>query len=254
MPARSLALPWDADMTTDNEKVLDKVRKLLALANNEAASEGERDNAMRMAHKLLTMHQLEMAYVDAHTRDRDDPRGRTDWEGWNMPWCKNIRSTVGKLFMCQYIIGGKINATRGRHIYVGRASNVATAMYMSDFIIRSLLREGTKRFGHNLAPETRAFATGASDRLYARVSEMQKQAQQEVKAAGSSLVLADLALVEQDANEAWKLANMSTTQTKPKSRKNIDVSAYLEGTEYGSTIGLNTQLANKPGTLAIGSK
>ncbi len=68
MPARSLALPWDADMTTDNEKVLDKVRKLLALANNEAASEGERDNAMRMAHKLLTMHQLEMADVDAHTR------------------------------------------------------------------------------------------------------------------------------------------------------------------------------------------
>lgn len=33
--------------------IVEKVRKLLNLANDESASEGERDNALRMAHAFL---------------------------------------------------------------------------------------------------------------------------------------------------------------------------------------------------------
>ena len=50
------------------EKILDKVKKLLAVANNEAATEGERDNALRMAHNMLAKHNLAMADLDEHNK------------------------------------------------------------------------------------------------------------------------------------------------------------------------------------------
>ena len=45
----------------ERNKILARVRKLLNLANNAAATEGERDNAMRMAHATLAKYNLSLA-------------------------------------------------------------------------------------------------------------------------------------------------------------------------------------------------
>lgn len=71
----------------DEDRILERVRKMLALANDEAATEGERDNALRMAHNLLMKHQLSMEDVENHAKDKDDPRGHFKGDGWSMPWC-----------------------------------------------------------------------------------------------------------------------------------------------------------------------
>jgi hypothetical protein len=233
------------------EKILSRVRKMLALANDEAATEGERENAMRMAHNLLTKHQLDMADVDAHAREADDPRGHFDNDGWNMPWCREVRATVAHLFMCKYYFQ-KINATRGKHHFVGRESQATTAMFLADWLVRCILKEGAKRYGHNLLPETRAFCLGASHRLWMRVREMEAAKQAEIRAQGYGLVLADQAKVEALANDEFVKA-MGTDIVTQKARKqaDIDLNAFRSGNEFGKGLSLSAQVGNRPGTKQL---
>ena len=55
--------------------ILDRVKKMLAIANDSAASEGECDNALRMAHNTLAKHNLDMADLNAHCQ----MEGREDY-------------------------------------------------------------------------------------------------------------------------------------------------------------------------------
>lgn len=226
-------------------RILERVRKLLALANDEAATEGERDNALRMAHATLMKHQLTLEHLDAHQREQEDPRERLDTEGWNLVWCRDVRNAIAKLFFCKYLIGRKINATKGVHVYVGRASNVATAAYMSDFVIQGILREADKRYKHRLTPEGRSFCVGVAARLWERVVQMQesKEVQAEVTASGSALVVADYYKTEADANAAWIAANLQTQAGKARKQAQVKWGAYSAGHEHGNSISLNQQVS-----------
>lgn len=228
---------------TMSEKILDRVRKLLALANDDAATEGERDNALRMAHATLMKHNLSMEHLDAHERAKQDPRERLDTEGWNLVWCRDLRNIIAKLFFCKYYIGGRINATRGRHVYVGRASNVATAAYMSDWIIASVLKEADRLYKHRLTPEGRSFCVGVVYKLEERVLEINKATQAEVTATGSALVVADYYRTEQEANVLWVSENMTVVKAKARRNTDIDEDAYAAGQRFGGMIQLNQQVA-----------
>ncbi len=227
---------------SNQEKVLDKIRKLLAMANDDRGNEQERDTALRMAHTLLTKHGLELQDVEEAARDAVDPRGTFDFESWSMPWTREIRHYVGKLFMCEYIFGHKRSGTKQVHWYVGRESNAATAMYMSTYVIESILKEGRRLYTHNLSPQTRSFAVGCVRRLAVRIEKMIADKAEEVGCGtGTSLVLLDLAKREQLANmdfiKDWDVKEKSVRQSE------VDQHAFRKGVEYGGKIGLNVQIA-----------
>ena len=52
-------------MSTPHEKIMARVKKMLTLAYDKGATEGERDNALRMAHKYLAKYNLDIAEVEA---------------------------------------------------------------------------------------------------------------------------------------------------------------------------------------------
>lgn len=232
--------------TVNREKILDRVRKMLALANDDGAAEGERDNALRMAHNTLAKYEMSLIELDAHTREKEDPRGRFDTEGWNLLWCRYVRQTVARLFGCEYLQGGKINATKGRHIYIGRTSNTATAAYMSDYIIQGMLKEADKRYGHRLTPDGRSFCTGVSDRLRVRVRELQEANRVELEATpGTALVLADYWKAESTANNEWMYANMRIGKARAVGWSSVHAGSYHAGKEHANSINLSRQLSGK---------
>ena len=64
------------------EKVLEKIRKLLERANDERGStENERELALRMATSMMAKYQLDMSDIPQAQREKDDPLGRFDGEG-----------------------------------------------------------------------------------------------------------------------------------------------------------------------------
>lgn len=231
-------------MTTE-EKILERVRKMLAIANDSAATEAERDLALKMAHDLLAKHELDMSDVSEAEREKDDPRGHFMNTGWNAQYAKTIRNAMSKLFRCHYYHGRKINGTRGEHNFVGRESSATTAMYMSDWIITSLLREADRRYGHRLNPAGRSFCVGASSRLWVWVEELIAEKQKEFTSMGVALVLYDVAKKEEEANLAFIVAMGVVLEKKARRSTNVLTNAYESGKTYADSVNLNTQIANQ---------
>ena len=55
----------------ENERVLEKVKKLLALANDRGATEGESQTALLMAQKIMAENNLTIKDVEAKIRPRE---------------------------------------------------------------------------------------------------------------------------------------------------------------------------------------
>lgn len=222
------------------EKIISRIQKMLALANDLAASEGERDNALRMAYATMAKYNIDMAAVDKHLR----PEDRINFEStsWAWMWAKQVNQIVGKLFFCKYYVGRKINGTQCQHHFVGKESNAMTAAVMADYVVNSILREGRAIYKQNTAPGTRAFAIGAMHALYNRVEQMRRDDMPDA-APGTALVLASLHKTEQDANEAFlQESGTSLVHRKGGNRAVGDHNAYEAGQAYGKNINLSAQL------------
>lgn len=231
-----------------NDRILERIRKLLAMANDERGNDHERETALRQAHAMLTKHGLDMMDVAEHEREKVDPRGKHTVEGWSMVWSRHIHNAIGRLFMCKYFYGKKINGTKQEHHFVGRESNALTAMYMSTYVVDNILKEGRRQFGHNLAPGTREFALGCAQRLSQRVSEMLAAKVEQTASDGRSLTLLDMVADEERANAefvaGWRFKRGSRGRAVAKT------DAYAAGYEHGGKINLNVQVA-RPDTLRL---
>lgn len=231
------------------ERILDRIKKMLALANDLAATEGERDNALRMAYATMSKYNLTMAQIESHGHKVDEPRIDFRSDGWSWLWAKQVRSIVGDLFFCKYYYSGKINGTQCYHHFIGRESNAMTAAVMGDWIVDSILKEGRKIYKQNTAPGTRAFAIGAMHKLYERVEEIKRQraAEMERESTGTSLVLASHYSQEQAANDRFLAEHVGTLKESKGRSSKVDASAYRAGAEFGAKINLNEQVGQSGG-------
>lgn len=229
----------------NTERIIDRIKKMLALANDLASSEGERDNALRMAYNTMAKYNIDMATVDA--RSKQEERVNLTSPSWSWMWARHVNKIVGELFFCKYYYSTKINGTQCIHHFVGKESNAMTAAVMADFIVNSILKEGRSIYKQNTAPGTRAFAMGAMHALYARVEQIKQDRIDELHesaAPGTALVLANLYLTEMQANEEF-CADIEITVTKAKARAVTDTDAYYAGQAYGESINLSPQVAEE---------
>lgn len=236
------------------DKVIDRINKMLALANCAGATEGERDNALRMSYNLLAKYNLTMVDVDAAAQEKEDPRKATSSPGWSQTWAKHIYNSMADLFFCSYFSSGKINATKCHHYIVGKESNATTARLMAEYIINSILKEARSLYVHNLAPESRAFAVGAMTKLSQRVKDLKRQQAQDEQqtAPGNALVLANLYDSEKRANQII-VDSQFNVKTKHTTTKSVNADAYQAGKDFGAKVSLAPQVGANRSRVAIGA-
>ncbi|WP_455363568.1 DUF7168 domain-containing protein [[Eubacterium] cellulosolvens] len=234
------------------EQILKKVQKLLKLANNKAASEGERDNAMRQAHKFLAKYNLDLADVDAanaeETRQaKGEPREEHTHRFYGRPWARHAASAVGRLFFCDYLYVSHKKATDVKHYFIGRRSNAITASLMAEFVVKSIMREG-KRQQREFDEDNgwfRAFCWGASHKVSDRVNKLiaGEDESQTTEAPGTALVLASYYEQERAANQLM-IRQLHPALRKGRGGKGYAYGgdAYSRGKAYGSTVSLNRQV------------
>jgi len=82
------------------DKLINRIQKMLALAHDKAATEGERDTALSMVYKLLAKHNLTMADVGKG----GEQRVQASELFYGRPWATQVCLTVGQLFFCEYFL------------------------------------------------------------------------------------------------------------------------------------------------------
>src|SRR5882724_678898 len=114
-------------MTAEQDKILERVRKMMRLANNSGATEGERDNALRMARATLEKYNLDMAAVEVEGAAPSEERVMKRTNFYGRPWARSVAVAAGDLCFCSYLFVGASRAADTAHIFVGRTSNAITA-------------------------------------------------------------------------------------------------------------------------------
>jgi hypothetical protein len=224
--------------------ILTKVQKLLNLGTNTGATEGERENALRMAHNLLIKHNLSMEDLDElkTLEERID----LPYEAWSMLWSGQLAVSISRLFLCKVYKGNKINGTKAQLHFVGRVSNVTTAKMMHEYLVNSILKECRKNWKHNLAPESRSFSLGASSKIFQRVMELMEKPSEEILSTGTALAVVQIYKAEEEANSAFlKSVGVNLIKGKASSKqKNVRMDAYQAGKTYGANVSLNGQVSS----------
>lgn len=223
----------------NNEKILDRAKKMLALGKCLGTTEQERDTALQMAYRLLAKHNLTVADVNMH--EAPEPRDRYKVPGWSMLWAKSAHHHIADLFFCEYYYGGKINSTKCWHYFVGKEGNATTAMHMADYIVASILKEGRTRYGDNLCPETRSFALGAVSKLRQRIAVLKEQAAKDPElSSGTALMLVNVYASEKAANALILPSDLK----EGRAGKPADSEQWHEGRAFGDKLSLNVRVGN----------
>lgn len=226
-------------------RIIERVQKLLNLANDAGAAEGERDNALRMAHATLAKYNLDLAQVEAHGRQKED-RGMTRSDFPNHIWARQVCHCIAQLFFCHYICTRGGNEDKGAHFFVGRQANATTAALVSEFAVRSIVKEGQRKMRERGERWSwfRAFGTGAAIHIAERVTALMQDRNQVEGSDSKALVLASLYQTEAHANDEWmKRMNLQTQTTTYK--PHVEAEASREGYVYGATVPLQASIQNK---------
>lgn len=234
------------------ERILARVRKMLRLAQDAGATEGERDNAMRMAHATLAKHNLDLALATA-TKEKESATDAARvnhtsiYGGW--PWARAISMNVAKLFFCEYIYSDGKGVWTTRHYFIGRTANAVTASLVAEFVVKAVIREAQRiaRVEYRNNAFVRSFGWGAAERIRQRVAELMIDPAQVDGDRKNALVLASFYDTETERNkqamEVWFPKDSRKDSRMGKTQVRVD--AYAAGQAYGDTVSLQPQIGGK---------
>ena len=228
---------------SNQEKIIDRVRKMLAIANDGRAPDAERDNALRMAHALLAKHNLAMSEVES--REEQEDRITEQFLHKSFPWARIVAHAVGQLFFCEFFYQHTFDAGKSYYNFIGRESNTATARAMTEYLTASIEKEARKAAKDALqglgGKYHRDFCKGASAAIWRRVVEIRTAAENSQQTSDSR-ALTIVSLYAQEAAENAVILATFDAKERPDRQSAADAAAWRKGHAHGNSVSLNLQV------------
>lgn len=210
-----------------NDKIIEKIKKLFALANNEGATLNEAENAMRMARKLLDKHNLSMGdLADLKEEVSVEFRNAQD-----VPWMRSLIHAISTLYNCKYFVSRNFGS-EPKHIIIGTESNRITSGLIINRLEYLIKKEGKGKGA--------AFRNGAAVGVWTTVQAIQKERREEEAVVGTGLMLIDVDKKQMGAADDF-LKGMGLNLTKSKSKTKMSSDGY----QYGKGLSVNPQMGGK---------
>lgn len=205
--------------------MINKIKKLFALASNASSQGNESENAMRMANKLLEKHAISMLDLS----DQESV-GVTFMSPPDVPWVRVLCNSIAKLYSCKVIRDP--NWENSKMILIGTESNRITAEIVINQLIDQITKE-SKGKGN-------AFRNGAADSLYQSCMTMirERKADKVEAIPGTGLVPLDIITKQLAEIDDWMKKHMpNTTTSRSNTRSSAEGRAYGKGLNAGARVG-----------------
>lgn len=236
-------------MSKPDKKIIERIRKLLAMGQGEA-NENEAAIAMRRALALMAKYNLDMADFDEEVEPRGESFFKKQRGG---PWARTIAMGIAQLYFCKYYYMN-LGKRNDEHHFVGKQSNREIAEMVALFVIDTIDAEAKRNAVsdsmHSKTQYLNSFRNAASHRIYKRCQDLIKEAGDGgmvEEYSGTTLpVLASMYDQEMDANEQWIREEAGIKLKKSKSReRSTSRAGYQAGGEAGKRVSLRPNLSNK---------
>lgn len=227
---------------TEQEKILERVKKLLALAGNNN-SEHEAAAAAAKAQELLLKHDLDMSMVEDSSVEVDDEGVHHTILEKNYVGARGIlMKAITDATMTECVSSDMGGNHKMFHVF-GKEANVEVAVYMYGYLIREINRLSPKPLGGRIS---NSFRLGAISTIRRRMMETFTEFQEASDQTRALVVIHNAVAVR--AKEAYF---DPSSLTKGKRSPVNDARAYNAGKAAGEKIplrrGLSQQTTNVGG-------
>lgn len=234
------------------EKILERVKKLMALAGNNP-SEAEASAAMAKAHAILAEHNLTLNDLPEEKVSKPEVHRAEGFYGF--PWARSIAQAIAHLYFCEMFFYHAQGNKKTTFCFVGKEHNTRTAAYVAQHVINAVMRESHKVMraqggGNSVA---NSFQYGASGRIGQRCRELIAAAKQgNLQGSGGANLpaLAPLYNQEQEANRAV-IDSLSLKTGKARQANIKDYAGYQAGRSFGDRVQLTQSVKGGASTKAI---
>jgi len=200
----------------NNQRIIEKIKKLFALAANEDSEGNEAENALRMANKLLEKHS-----IDKLNLADSDAVSCTFITEQDKKWVRIVFTSITKLYNCRMFID--LNWDKPKFVIVGTESNRTTAQIVIEQLLDQIRSDSKGKKDD--------FRLGAANSLYWMCDEIvneRKVATEEI-APGTGLIPLDVIKSNDIKNEDWISDNVGMLGTIKQGRSKVS----QEGLDYG---------------------
>jgi hypothetical protein len=216
----------------DKTPIIDKIKKLLALAN----SSNEHEAALAAAHaqRLLSAHNLAMADITASIRPDKADKVETN-VARNLPkWIRHLSSSVSSAFDCQAIH----HPATGKMTFIGIGADVQVAVYTFTYLERTVRKlcscylkqhAGALIAGRQRELMRQSYYLGAVSTIARQLQDQKKQ----TPVTPGALVPVKEGLIRQAINELGPIRTMHSR------RSYINATAFDQGQTDGQMISLH---------------
>lgn len=227
--------------------VIDRIRKMIAMAEHQGGNDSEMKNAMKMASDLMMKHGITRDQVDHVTPKVIE--GSTfpisyDWYIWAVHAVKELFGVEGLFYSG---VGPKKMCA-----YIGRPENVEAAENTFAYIVLQVEAAYKQALPRGMTQKHRAeyrkhFKVTCAQRVYQRAAEIVKhQTTDDLTGSGGGTALVVLGHREQLANEVEEFMRASHPEVKRKTRKRskgkvgmAGIEAMFAGQRAGDAVDLN---------------
>jgi hypothetical protein len=202
----------------DVEKIIDKIKKLLALANNNP-SEEEAKAAMLKAQELMAQYDVN---VESSDSEKIEYASVICEHKWDMGFRKPLAVVLAKNFKCRMFL------QNSNVVFVGHKQDALIAKQVFEYAYEYALKEGNKHYNQAYAMERRTKGVFNS-----YTAGFIKGLEQSFDKQCTALMI----VVPKDVNDRFE--EMSAGWKVQTSRLHIDriyTSAYNAGMQDGKTI------------------
>jgi hypothetical protein len=261
---------------SDKNEIIEKIKKIMRLAQNAGATEGEAAAAMSKVQEILAQHNLDMSQIDMTDKDAEPIAGhRGRVTNKNNKWEIDIFAGAAKLNFCSYytINIGDYNGriVKLQHVVVGKPVNVMATELLVEYLL-STVNKMAKEYsvtGHcilaaqlaktSIAMAVHRFKQGMARQLRHRCIALvaQRSAAPTKTSDGRNLpALADAYEASQKEIQAFIQQNVEGLVHKTHNLRGVSA-AFGAGKEAANTVNLDKQIGGTtsvPSGFRIGSK
>lgn len=249
---------------TEQEKILDRVRKLLELASSDNVHESA--SATKQAQVLMSKHSISQAMLDIGMDD-DETAEAVEDDLLHRHSSRQMPSWKGRLgvVMCEVNQCKCYRRHGGALKIIGRPSDAATVRYLFSYVVREIDRLTNLEASYRGSPGRtwcNNFRIGAVTEVNERLREAAKEARADMKrdadagdslGNGTALVRVNNAIAKLDDRKqaADNFGKRIGLRARSGSRSRFDGNARNAGRKAGASINLN---GSRGGSLGSGTR
>ncbi len=214
------------------EKIIDKIRKLLALANS--SNEHEAALAASHAQRLLSEHNLAMADIEPDNKPQSADKVEANVSKTLPKWVRYLSAGVCTAFDCQAIH----HPALGKMTFIGVGADVQIAAYTFAYLDKTVRKLCSSYIKHHVNDRTpnrqrelmrQSYYLGAVSTITGRLREQKIQ----TPITPGALVPIKEGLIKK------AMSDMGPTRTVRSRRSYINSHAYTKGQQDGHEVGIH---------------